>query len=615
MDTRILYPATLLITAAAALLLAGGTLGFDAPTLASGDEDHATHPPIVIVEDEGPTGFERDGEFRPGSGVVTGSGTSEDPYVIEGWKTPFIRIEGTDAHVTIQDNRVQGFNVMAAGAHASVPSVDLQEAHNVTVEGNTLGTLGEGWVRASDANHVTINDNRIVDGRTGVSVGGTQNAHIVGNTVTAVDGILVNEAKDTVVEENTVEQGVHGIVVFDSPGTLVTENRVEDMGIRGIFLLNTPSPQIHDNEIKDAWEAIHSVASPSVHVAGNDIQEASNHAIGIFGESDHTVEANTIEHADTGLVMDGDRVRLEANKIHAERPIVAWGPSAITILDNRLEALTSDATLIEITDGSDANIEQNTLNQGDPAILLDNVDDVSVYRNQVHNPLLGVHATDSEDITVRENLVQAPQTGLRFDEGSKATLHGNHLTDIADAGVHLNGIQDALLTSQTITGPGHALILEAGNQQPTGTHAENNRFHTDAAALHFAEDTTNLTVDARCNHWDSTQDIDDRIKDDGTDNHVHWDPHTEDDACPALPQAGINAPDVTTQGEPFTLHDDSSEGEAPLTEHHWTLGDDATATGDTITHTFHEPGEHLIVLRVLDEDDRAATATHTVTVT
>jgi hypothetical protein len=52
--------------------------------------DCPSHPPIETIEDEGPNGFALanvEGAAavpRPGSGVLAGTGTADDPYLIQG---------------------------------------------------------------------------------------------------------------------------------------------------------------------------------------------------------------------------------------------------------------------------------------------------------------------------------------------------------------------------------------------------------------------------------------------------------------------------------------------------------------------------------------------------
>lgn len=70
------------------------------------------HPPITIDGSDPSKGFTTtdpttgEDEPRPGSGVTSGNGTAEDPYIIEDWAIPSLTIQNTRAHVLIRDTLI-----------------------------------------------------------------------------------------------------------------------------------------------------------------------------------------------------------------------------------------------------------------------------------------------------------------------------------------------------------------------------------------------------------------------------------------------------------------------------------------------------------------------------
>ena len=52
--------------------------------------------------------IEGNDDFTEDNGVTGGSGTFNDPYIIEGWETPTIWIRDTTAYFTIRNCRVYG---------------------------------------------------------------------------------------------------------------------------------------------------------------------------------------------------------------------------------------------------------------------------------------------------------------------------------------------------------------------------------------------------------------------------------------------------------------------------------------------------------------------------
>ncbi len=178
------------------------------------------HPTILITEEVGTQGFVLDQEdpttgrplYRPGSGVTSGSGTAEDPYVIEDWcipggaatGTPRIGIQGTDSHVVIRNNTL---------AHAEGVNqqwldhgVLLDSAHNVTMEDNRIGNVFH----------------------SGVAVLGSSNTEIRGNTIDGLgSGIFLDGSQETVIRANTIETFPNrgpSIRILDSEGTAIHDN-------------------------------------------------------------------------------------------------------------------------------------------------------------------------------------------------------------------------------------------------------------------------------------------------------------------------------------------------------------------------------------------------------
>lgn len=205
------------------------------------------HPPIVINEEEGPRGFilghdPTTGEpiHRPASGVRAGSGTSEDPYIIEGWciqdyGAPFlwapillgvpppiphgIHIEDTHAHVEIRDNVLTGQHLTAGPADGLLAQtgVLLREVSNVHVHNNAIQANGLG-ILAEGTQSVTITDNHVHDG---------------------LDGVKLDDAHGSLVEANVIEDNAQaGIDLVDATANTIRSNTVTGHGWHGVLLID-----------------------------------------------------------------------------------------------------------------------------------------------------------------------------------------------------------------------------------------------------------------------------------------------------------------------------------------------------------------------------------------
>jgi mannan endo-1,4-beta-mannosidase len=111
--------------------------------------------------------------------------------------------------------------------------------------------------------------------------------------------------------------------------------------------------------------------------------------------------------------------------------------------------------------------------------------------------------------------------------------------------------------------------------------------------------------------------------------------HQDDDAADVIMDFSKTQKDKTagtTNDAPspaFTLGDPTPSAGAPVefdadatvewdgqvTSYEWSFGDGATATGETVTHTFDSDGEYTVSLTVTDDDGATASTSRTITVT
>lgn len=340
--------------------MAGGTA--DDPTLPGRDPiepiptdpERLPHPDIRIVGDSGPQGFvlahdPATGQpaYRPGSGVVAGSGTAEDPYVIAGWDVDVIILRNTTAHVVVRDNRI-------GAAEAEVPDdrfgVQLTAAENVTLAGNDVapgGTFPEGYdpaVRIDRSAEVAVTGNRIRSSDGGVAVDGSRDVEIRDNGIGLFEygipidvedsarvriesneiearylGIVADGGDGLHVAGNDVHIGGYGVYVSGTSSAEVVRNRIDGRPYVGISIYGTPGARVVDNRV-DAPDGI----GVEIDLADR-VELSDNHLVGpygaiTYGADDLDARANALvsEHAPGhGLVLYGSEdARLRDNRFH-----------------------------------------------------------------------------------------------------------------------------------------------------------------------------------------------------------------------------------------------------------------------------------------------------------
>jgi parallel beta-helix repeat protein len=150
----------------------GGLLSSSpSPSLAlpPANEELTPHSPIVI---------RRDAAFTPENGVRSGSGTPEDPYIIEGWAIDAaggdlgIALFSTNAYVVIRNCAVQS---------AQQVGIRLDQAEHVTIENCRVSRSKRGF-QITDSQDVQLADNLAEFNREGgFFVFNSQNVEFVGN--------------------------------------------------------------------------------------------------------------------------------------------------------------------------------------------------------------------------------------------------------------------------------------------------------------------------------------------------------------------------------------------------------------------------------------------------
>lgn len=295
----------------------GTPTGASGPALPTGDGEPADcgnrtpHPPIRVTEDHGLHGFNwtnpatGESEHRPGSGVVAGNGSAENPYVISGWcvgPVPIwwwspgygrrsLLIKNTAAHVLVRDNYVQGTSTWVNG------------------------------VKLENASHVAITNNTITHNRLGIDVARSNDTRLTHNTITdhLHFGIGVSESTYTRIANNTVQySGRFGIFFDHSTEARVAHNTVTDNGFFGVYLFASTGAQVANNTIShNRDDGVHVRVSTGARIANNNIHSNTDAGLSILGDSEplnatdnwwghETGPGGGVTDACTGTVADGD---------------------------------------------------------------------------------------------------------------------------------------------------------------------------------------------------------------------------------------------------------------------------------------------------------------------
>lgn len=381
------------------------------------------HPPILIVGDEGPTGFvlgddPMTGEpmYRPGSGVVAGNGTEDDPYIIEGW---CIRID------------VGNLFTGPLARFLGLDGIRLQDttAH-VEVRANTVGGFGYG-VGVDDVapGTVTVHSNHLVRNAWAASVESSAGIEIRNNTaVFNLNGVQVVDSESTEVSDNDIRRNADvGLYLGGGDRTVVRDNRIVDNGLFGAYLYRTDGASIVGNTLaRHGFDGIRVVLSDGNEFEANDI--ADNEFFGLFLQlsDDNEIVSNTIsENGAAGVVVAESRGTALRNNSVLDNPhggVALGGVTNAVIAGNTFEG---PGLIVFGSSPSHVRheVEANTVNGG-PLVYVTQVSDVVV-----DEPAGQVIVADARNVTVRNQSIHGTNMAILVAFGDNASIHDNELTD------------------------------------------------------------------------------------------------------------------------------------------------------------------------------------------
>ncbi len=307
-------------------------------------------------QSHGPIRISSDGGFTAANGVVSGSGTAKDPYIIQGWDinstaTPGIVISGTSAYFIIRNIRVHGNQPFGTPLQDAKDAISLQNVQNGRIEGSQISSAG--WaIRLEYSSNNVIANNLIEQVYSGIRILGGSGNIVQANSIDRhlVTGIQVASSSNLVLY-NRVSRGGFcwarlacflgaGIELgsIQTSGNVVASNIISDENSRGLFLGGVEDIAIFNNTLARNFDAIEISDSRNVSVTGNVISGGRN-GIFVFVGSNHTFTDNQIvgnEGYGIGLFVTSGHV-IRGNTIDGN-PTAIWLQRAVdnTIVGNSL---------------------------------------------------------------------------------------------------------------------------------------------------------------------------------------------------------------------------------------------------------------------------------------
>jgi len=197
------------------------------------------HDPIRI---EGNSGF------STSNGIISGSGTASDPYIIAGWEintttADGIRIENTDAFFVLQNVSVKN------GGRVGIYGIFLYNVVNAKIVYNDC-TMSNYGIRLISSSKNILSNNNCSNNQYGIFVESSSNNTISNNNCSeALYGICLNESESNIVVDNLCSWNECNIVLDSSRGNSIRMNDCLYGIDSNIYLNESSDNRLSENRI------------------------------------------------------------------------------------------------------------------------------------------------------------------------------------------------------------------------------------------------------------------------------------------------------------------------------------------------------------------------------
>ncbi len=178
---------------------------------------HATPVRALALTVRDPITIDGNADFTNASGVIRGSGTESDPYIIEGWLI--------DASLT--GGGAGGITISHTDAYFEIRDVVVR------LGGNLYTGI---WL--SNVNNGTVQGSLLEDNYEGITLNSTRNMNISDNRVFGNDfaGIYMRSSDSVNISANEISNATYGVYVDNCTGSTLSRNNISDNTQWGIIV-------------------------------------------------------------------------------------------------------------------------------------------------------------------------------------------------------------------------------------------------------------------------------------------------------------------------------------------------------------------------------------------
>lgn len=422
------------------------------------------HDPILI---------DGNADFKSANGVIGGSGTALDPYIIEGWDiggTPTencIEIRDTTAFFVIRNcsllvsdgivfSNVENGTLTSVSTYACHESLRMENSTDVTVNACHFDSANCG-IRINNSNRVTITNNIDTNNAWGLWIDMSSSIYFADNALGVSNvGFHLTRSSDVVCLNNSIWSLQNPAIMEHMSCTSLEGNNFTIYSGDGVHISDCDNTTVVVNYIGTidvpSW-----IESWGVNVVSSD---------------NVTIEENRIEARVTGIIIDRSINSMVVDNV------ISWGSMAIRdaasgssyIFNNTVASMDNG---VLATDSLDCTIWKNSLVVRNTAIALDRSNGSAVIDNSAETasfPNYAIRAGSCVDLLIWNNSRLIPSLVFLSSCVNTTITENNYSSDCM---VRLDSCIETQLMNNIVSSDDTAVWV----RWSTDTYIISNEFH------------------------------------------------------------------------------------------------------------------------------------------
>ncbi|MBU1158587.1 MAG: right-handed parallel beta-helix repeat-containing protein [Candidatus Thermoplasmatota archaeon] len=408
--------------------------------------EYTLREPISIASDD---------EFTEENGVIGGSGTEGDPYVISGWEiysttTHCIQIYGTNAQFVIRDCFLHGDlegddNYYHGICNIKITYCTYAAIERVTAVRNDIG------LNIESSSDVQVSASDFSGNWYGVHSRNTPGLTIGGSTACECKyvGIYIGEASYfSVVDCNLNSNRQQGIIVYSSGFGVISDNIVADNGEAGVLLLDCGmeiemyrnsmdsdgvyllncGPECYDTLTLDESNTVNGLPVKFYkHESGLLVEDIAAGQIIIALCDDVTVRGLTLSDCDVGIAVAYSSTCFIMDCVFSDNDYYGVNAVHSDLVNISFCQASSNAAAVGVRDCTDLHLSMNVFTgSSNDAVSIANSYGGTIMSCQLRDSNIGLGMFGGSDFTIAFNQISNNEAiGANLDSTSECLIYHN----------------------------------------------------------------------------------------------------------------------------------------------------------------------------------------------